>query len=130
MEEKTAILLIGHGSRAEGAKESQYRVAADLKSSGRYSLVECAFLEISQPDIPAGLSICREAGANRIVVVPYFLHMGTHVRKDLPRIIGDWWLANSEVEILDSAPLGYSPKITELVEERINQALDNPLPGR
>jgi hypothetical protein len=26
--------------------------------------------------------------------------------------------------------LGYSPKITELVEERINQALDNPLPGR
>ena len=123
VDEKTAILLVGHGSRAEGANDSQYRVAADLKSSGRYPVVECAFLELNQPDIPAGLSLCRAAGATRIVVVPYFLHMGMHVRKDLPRIIGDWWLENSEVEIVDSPPLGYSPKITELVEERIGQAL-------
>lgn len=126
MQEKTAILLIGHGSRAEGANDSQYRVTADLKSSGRYSLVECAFLEISQPDIPAGLDICRTAGATKIVVVPYFLHMGNHVRKDLPRIIGEWWLANSDIEVVDSPPLGYSPKITELVEERISQALSSP----
>src|SRR5438309_1408856 len=111
MDEKTAVLLIGHGSRAEGANESQYRVAADLKSSGRYAIVECAFLEISQPDIPAGLTLCRATGATRIVVVPYFLHKGNHVRKDLPRIIGAWWLQNSDVEVLDSPPLGYSPKI-------------------
>lgn len=126
MDVKTAILLIGHGSRAEAANESQYRVAADLKSSGRYQVVECAFLEINQPDIPAGLSLCRAAGATKIVVVPYFLHMGTHVRKDLPRIIGAWWLENSEIEVVDSPPLGYSPKITELVEERIDQALNSP----
>jgi sirohydrochlorin ferrochelatase len=123
-EEKTAILLIGHGSRAEGANEGQYRVAADLRSSGRYALVECAFLEINQPDIPAGLTACREAGASRIVVMPYFLHLGNHVRQDLPRIIGEWQQANPGLEVSLSPPLGYSPRLTGLVEERIRQAIN------
>lgn len=126
---KPAVLLIGHGSRAGGANEAQYRVAQDLRGSGRYHAVECAFLEINQPDIAAGLAACKQAGAARIVVVPYFLHMGTHVRRDLPRIIGEWWADNSEIEIVEGSPLGYSPKITDLVEERIYQALDSPSPA-
>jgi sirohydrochlorin ferrochelatase len=120
---KLAVLLIGHGSRAEGANEAQYRVARDLRDSGQYPVVECAFLEINRPDIPAGLTLCKEAGASRIVVVPYFLHMGTHVRRDLPRIIGEWWSDNSEIEIVEGQPLGYSPRMTALVEDRIRQAL-------
>lgn len=127
--DKTAVLLIGHGSRAQGANDAQYLIAQDLRESGRYSIVECAFLEISRPDIRAGLSLCRQAGATCIVVVPYFLHMGTHVQRDLPRIIGDWWAENSEIEIVEGQPLGYSPKITELVEERISQALAFRPPG-
>lgn len=123
MEEKTAILLIGHGSRAAGANDAQYRVAADLQSSDRYLVVECAFLEINQPDIPAGLTACREAGATRIVVAPYFLHLGNHVRQDLPRITDEWRLANPTVEVVISPPLGYSPKLSQLVEERIHQAI-------
>lgn len=125
---KTAVLLIGHGSRAPGANDAQFLVARDLQESGRYSIVECAFLEINQPDIPTGLSLCRRTGVTGIVVVPYFLHMGTHVQRDLPRIIGDWWVENPEIEIMEGAPLGYSPKITELVEERIGQVLASHSP--
>jgi sirohydrochlorin ferrochelatase len=122
--QKTAILLIGHGSRAEGANEGQYRVAADLRSSGRYALVECAFLEINQPDIPAGLTACRASGASRIVVMPYFLHLGNHVRQDLPRLIGEWQQVHPGLEVAISPPLGYGPQITRLVEERIRQAIN------
>src|SRR5690349_15740852 len=122
-EVKTAILLIGHGSRVPGANDSQYRVGQDLRETGRYLVVECAFLEINLPDIGMGLTLCRQAGATRIVVIPYFLHMGTHVRRDLPRIIGEWWSENPEIEILEGSPLGYSSKITGLVEDRIQQAL-------
>lgn len=125
---KTAVLLIGHGSRAPGANDAQLMVARDLQVRGNYSIVECAFLEISQPDIPAGLSLCRQAGAASIVVLPYFLHMGIHVQRDLPRIIGDWWAQNSEIEIVEGSPFGYSPKITDLVEERIRQALASHSP--
>ena len=60
---KTAILLIGHGSRAPEANEAMYQVAATLKDSQNGGIIECAFLEISQPDIGTGLSNCRQAGA-------------------------------------------------------------------
>lgn len=126
LKEGIAVLLIGHGSRTAGANEAQFRIAQDLRETGRYLVVECAFLEINQPDIGAGLTLCRQAGATRIVAVPYFLHMGTHVRRDLPRIIGDWWVENSDIEIVEGNPLGYSPKITGLVEERIREALKAP----
>ena len=120
----SAILLIGHGSRAPGANDAQYRVAQDLRNRAGYLVVECAFMEINQPDIPTSLTVCRHSGARRIVVIPYFLHMGTHVQRDLPGIIGEWWADNPEIEIVEGSPLGYSSKITELVEERIQQALN------
>ena len=117
----TAILLIGHGSRAVEANEAMYRVAEDLKAS--YPLVECAFLEISQPDIPTGLSNCRASGAVRIIAIPYFLHMGNHVQKDLPGIIGAWQAANPGIEVTTGRHFGYSPVLTNLVQERIAEIL-------
>ena len=121
--ELTAILLIGHGSRATEANEAMYQVAAELKATQKYPIVECAFLEINQPDISAGLSNCQVAGAVRIVVVPYFLHLGNHVQQDLPGIIGAWQTANPGIEIVMGRHFGYSPKLVELVEERIKEVL-------
>lgn len=118
-DEKTAILLLGHGSRANEANAAMYRVAEDLKEQGEYLSVECAFLEFNAPDIAGGLTICKQQGAKRIIIIPYFLHAGIHVLKDLPQIIGDWWSDNEEVEVLVGKPFGYSPLITRLIQERI-----------
>lgn len=120
---KTAILLLGHGSRASEANTAMYRVADDLRAGGQYAFVTCAFLELNDPDIPAGLNLCREAGIDQIVVIPYFLHLGRHVQEDLPRIIGEWQTANPSVAVRLGQPFGYSPRLVELVQERINQAL-------
>lgn len=119
----TAILLLGHGSRAVDANEAMHHVASDLRATGQYSIVECAFLEINQPDIPAGLTNCREAGATHIVVIPYFLHLGNHVKKDLPEIIGNWQQTNPTIDVTVGQHFGYSPKLVELVQERIGQAV-------
>lgn len=121
--EVTAILLLGHGSRAVDANEAMHRVAADLRATGQYAIVECAFLEINQPDIPAGLTRCLEAGATHIIVIPYFLHLGNHVKKDLPEIIGNWQEAHPTIAVTVGQHFGYSPKIVELVQERISQAV-------
>jgi sirohydrochlorin ferrochelatase len=117
------ILLIGHGSRASKANEAMYQVASDLKATTQYEIVECCFLEINQPDIGTGLTNCLEAGADRIIVIPYFLNLGNHVQQDLPRIIGDWLLAAPDVEVIMGQHFGYSPKLVELVQERISDAL-------
>ena len=116
-----AILLLAHGSRATEANVAMFQVAADLKASGQYELVECAFLEMTSPDITTGLTNCREAGAGRIIIMPYFLHLGRHVQEDLPGIIKAWSANNPGVEVTMAAHLGYSPKLTELVQERISE---------
>lgn len=116
---KTAILLLGHGSRAKEANAAMYRVADDLKASGQYAIIECAFLELSTPDIAGGLTTCKQQGAQRIIIIPYFLHLGRHVQRDLPQLIGEWWQTNEDVEVLLGKHFGYSPKLTELVQERI-----------
>jgi len=120
---KTAILLIGHGSRASEANEAMYQVAATLKETQSVAIIECAFLEINQPDISIGLSNCRLAGATRVLAMPYFLHLGNHVQKDLPGIIATWQAANPGIEVTMGRHFGYSPKLVELVQERINEVL-------
>jgi sirohydrochlorin ferrochelatase len=118
-----AVLLLGHGSKAQDAHESMYRVAEVLRAEGQFISVECAFLEINQPDIPHGLDLCWAAGATEIVIVPYFLSMGRHVKEDLPRIISEWGLSNPAVKVIQAEHLSFSPHMVALVRERIFGAI-------
>jgi sirohydrochlorin ferrochelatase len=120
--QEKAILLIAHGSRAADANTAMYRVADDLRE-GEWGAVECAFLELNEPLIPEGLTRCADAGANLIIAVPYFLHLGKHVKEDLPRIISEWRAANPGIEVRLGNPFGYSPRLTELIGERIAEQL-------
>lgn len=117
------MLLLGHGSKAIGANDGMYQIAATLKTTGQFYLVECAFLEVNKPDIATGLTNCQEAGAKRIVIIPYFLHFGSHVQRDLPNIISGWQEHNPAIEIIMGQHLGFSPLLVSLVQERINEAL-------
>ncbi len=117
-----AVLLLGHGSRAQDAHDSMYRVTEVLRAEGQFISVECAFLEINQPDIPGGLDLCRAAGATEITVVPYFLSMGRHVKEDLPRIISEWGATNPGIKVIQSEHLSFSPHMVALVRERIEGA--------
>ena len=123
--EKTAILLLAHGSRASDANQALYQIAREIEATNQYASVECAFLEMNQPDIPTGLTLCHEAGATHIVIVPYFLHLGRHVREDLPRLISQWSASQPGVRVTVGSSLGYSPKLVALVQERIAQALQD-----
>ncbi|MFQ5896343.1 MAG: sirohydrochlorin chelatase, partial [Nitrospinota bacterium] len=82
---KKAILLLGHGSRIPEANEGMYRVSELVRNGGRYPIVEAAFLELTPPNIQEGIDLCVQQGAEKIIMIPYFLHLGAHVQEDLPR---------------------------------------------
>lgn len=125
---RTAILLLGHGSKAARANEAMHRVADHFRREWPGRIVEAAFLEINAPSIPEGIDLCAGAGAERIVLIPYFLHLGTHVQKDLPRIVEEGRDRHPAVEIVLGPHLGFHPKLVEVVEERIAEALAAPVP--
>jgi sirohydrochlorin ferrochelatase len=80
---KTALLLIAHGSRHGEANADLYHVVAAARGWGRYAIVEGCFLELAEPDIEQGAARCVAQGAERVVLLPYFLSAGVHVRRDL-----------------------------------------------
>src|SRR5262249_18546519 len=78
----TAFLLIAHGSRQAEANADLHHLAEKLR--GRINgLVEAAFLELAEPTIAEAAQRCVDQGADRIILLPYFLSAGFHVLEDL-----------------------------------------------
>jgi sirohydrochlorin cobaltochelatase len=84
---RTAVLFAGHGSRATGAAEAMLAAVGNVRRQGIFPIVETGYLELCQPDLPAALRACVEQGASRVLVVPYFLHNGMHIRRDIPAVM-------------------------------------------
>src|SRR4029077_17389233 len=80
---KTALLLIAHGSRKAEANDDLSALADELRQAGPYALVEASFLELAEPTIDAAGRRCVAQGAKRVILLPYFLSAGVHVRRDL-----------------------------------------------
>jgi sirohydrochlorin ferrochelatase len=117
-DESTALLLIAHGSRQPDANADLTRLAKELQATGRYTAVVAAFLELAEPDIDAGGTKCVAAGAGRVVLVPYFLSAGIHVRRDLAAARDRLAERFPGVEFRLAEPLGPHPLLTEIVVQR------------
>src|SRR5262245_9424687 len=69
---KTALLLIAHGSRHAEANADLHHVAGALRQRG-WEIVVPSFLELADPAIIDGGRACVAAGAQCVLLVPYFL---------------------------------------------------------
>jgi sirohydrochlorin ferrochelatase len=118
----TAILLIAHGSRHADANDDLHHVAAALFNRGE-SIVIPSFLELAEPGILEGGRMCVGAGARRVVLMPYFLSAGVHVRRDLSEARQRLQEEFPEVAFVLAEPLGRHPLLVEVVAQRISEAL-------
>lgn len=84
-----SLLLVAHGSRRASSNDEVRGLTDKLAYHAieQFGDVRCAFLELAEPSIPDGLKECAAAGADEIVVVPYFLSAGRHVVEDIPEEI-------------------------------------------
>jgi sirohydrochlorin ferrochelatase len=122
---KTALLLIAHGSRQVEANQDLHDLAERLRSSGQYAVVEAAFLELTEPTIDQAAERCVRAGAERVILLPYFLAAGVHVRLDLQALREGLATAHAPAEFLLAEPLGPHPLLEEIVRERATEACAN-----
>lgn len=117
-----ALLLIAHGSRRPEANADLDHVADQLRLGGNYSYVGTAYLELAEPTIPDGAAACVRAGADDVVMLPYFLSPGVHVREDLERHRAELTAAHAGVRFTLAEPLGRHPLLVRVVEERAREA--------
>jgi len=119
---KTAILLMAHGSRIAEANDAVNEIARMVKNFAGYEIVEAAFRENHSPTIKEGIDACVAQGAQRILLVPYFLYLGAHVQEDLPREMAEARQRHPGVEMAMGRHLGVHKRLAKLVIDRIEEA--------
>lgn len=120
---KTGIIVFAHGSSVESANNAVRSVTAAVAGMGDYALVDTAFLEMAQPDLPSSVDRMAGLGAERIIVVPYFLTLGIHLKRDLPRIVSELSQKHPGLTIDVTEPLDGHPALQQIVFERAQKAL-------
>lgn len=120
---KTAILLMAHGSRIPEANDAVREIAAMVKEMTGYEIVEISFREQHLPNIQEGVEACVAKGAERILLMPYFLFVGAHVQEDLPEEMAEARRRYPNVEFAMGGHLGVHRKLAEVAVDRIAEAV-------
>jgi len=123
----TGFIVFAHGSRVESANQAVRDVvskmaAAPLAGGGQH-VVEAAFLELGQPDLTGATALLIARGAKRIVIIPYFLTLGTHMQRDLPRLARDASRVHGDIEMQITSPLDGHPALVQALLDRAAEAL-------
>jgi sirohydrochlorin ferrochelatase len=124
MNKPIALLLIAHGSRQPEANADLFHLVEQVRTRGRYALVEACFLELAQPGIVDGGARCVAQGALQVILVPYFLSAGVHVRRDLTAACQKLQQLFPEVRFRLAKPLGRHPLLVDIVAQRAAEAED------
>lgn len=119
----TGLVIFAHGSSVATANEAVQRVTARMSAEGGYKLVETAYLELAEPDLGQAVARLVERGATRIVVIPYFLTLGIHLRRDLPRIVEGLTRIHNGVKIDVTEPLDGHASLVGILLDRAAAAL-------
>ncbi|MDE3195554.1 MAG: CbiX/SirB N-terminal domain-containing protein [Acidobacteriota bacterium] len=116
----TGIVVFGHGSSVASANEAVKTVAAEAARTAGWSAYETAFLE-ADPRLDDAVSRLAARGVDSILVLPYFLTLGIHLQRDLPRLVADLE-ARHHVPIRVAPPLDGHPQLSRILVDRAFEA--------
>ncbi|WP_232100929.1 sirohydrochlorin chelatase [Gimesia fumaroli] len=116
-----AVLLIAHGSRRDAANQDLVTLAEMLRERNLFPIIEIAYLELAEPTIPEGAARCVAAGADEVLMLPYFLSAGVHVQNDLDEYRSEFCTTYPETRFRLCAHLGLHPLMLEIVLDRLKQ---------
>lgn len=121
--DRTAVLLIAHGSRRAEANHDLVLLAELVASRGEYDLIEVSYLELATPTILEGGQRCVERGATQVMMLPYFLSAGVHVVTDLEAIRQQLAIQYPGVAFVLCPHLGLHPLMADIVLSRLQEGL-------
>ncbi len=122
-ERTTAVLLFAHGSSVDEANRGVHVLARQVQALGPFAFVRAAFLEQAQPDLATAIAQAVAAGHLRIIILPYFLTLGIHLRRDLPKLIEMEKARNPRMEIEVGQSLEGHPLMPSIILGRAQETL-------
>ena len=113
----TGVILFAHGSRDPLWRLPIDAVAQQMRLRWPGLMVECAFLELTTPDLSTTVESLMMKGKTHLRIVPMFLGVGRHAREDLPKLVADLIEAYPKVQFELVPSVGEHPAMTSLMAE-------------
>ena len=114
-------MVIAHGSRAKETEAALDSVVASARKKTGDAIIETAFMEFSGRTVEKGVSALALKGVDEIRVVPYFLFMGVHMKKDIPEMVAKCAAAYPNVKITMGEPIGADERLSDILADRITR---------
>jgi sirohydrochlorin cobaltochelatase len=112
----TGLILFAHGSRDSQWRKPFESILEQLqKDNSQVSIL--AFLECMEPSLSEAIDALVIQGIKKITVVPVFLAVGSHVRKDLPLLLEQAQQKHPALQIQASAAIGEQLDVQQAIAE-------------
>jgi sirohydrochlorin ferrochelatase len=118
--ERLSVVVIGHGSRDDGATREFERLVADYARHRPDLDVSHGFVELAAPTLTDSLEAAARRAA-RVVALPLLLFAAGHVKNDLPLALVAARRDYPRVRFDVARPLGVHPLLTDLLFERAGE---------
>lgn len=121
-DKKDGVVVFAHGSSVASANDAVRVVAADAAAAGGFEVYEVAFLD-ALPDLRSAVGKLVLQGVDRVLVVPYFLTLGIHLKRDLPALMAELMGEHVGLEVIAAPPLDGHPGLSKILADRALEAL-------
>ncbi len=118
-----AIVLIAHGSRNAEANADATYFAEQLLRAGVASPVIAAYLELTEPTIPQAVETVIANEPEVVVLLPYFLSAGVHVRRDLADMCVQFRERHPRTIFHLAEPIGRHHLMATILTDRLRESL-------
>lgn len=111
------IILFAHGSRDEQWRQPIEAVAQQIKQLSAQTVVACAYLELTKPDLASTVEAMSLQNIATIDIVPMFLGVGRHAREDLPELVQQLKASYPHINFNLRRAVGEEPRLTLTLAE-------------
>ncbi len=121
--QKQSIIILGHGSKSQEAVDDFNFVVDTLRTKTSGQNVFGAHMELAQPSLEEVVKNINPAEGSRIVVLPYFLFNGNHIKEDIPEKLVVLQKQYPQAEFVFGSPIGKEPMMADILLQQANRFL-------
>lgn len=119
--QKRSVILLGHGSKSADAIDDFNYMVETIRDKSGIENVYGAHMEFAEPSLEKLVSELHTKGQKQLLIVPYFLFNGNHIKKDIPAIIAGLETKYPDLDIAFGSPIGKDPMMADLILKKIRE---------
>jgi sirohydrochlorin cobaltochelatase len=119
--QKQAIILLGHGSKSKDAIDDFNYVVELTKTKSGIEHLYGAHMELAEPSLEKVIAQLYSSGQKNVIILPYFLFNGNHIKMDIPSIIENLESLFPGLKIVFGTAIGKEPLMAEIMAKKIQE---------